>query len=884
MIRKYIGHLFRYRHHQIGLKPVHQIKVDGNLYESTGNDSQFELTSNRQRLPRRWVFISYQREDIDGIFSPVLYFDKGQGYCKDNKLFLPSCSVLKSELIRLPYNVQALRFDPGVQSGHFRLSNFKLTETGFIPLLFILSWRELAGDNGGLPRKITNVFKGIGYLCFKGPVSARDRLTARHKRRYPPWIFTGYKTAPAPEAPAWEEWQALIDAHGVAVRGDNFPVTDVIIPVFRGYNETLSCIYHVLNSVNNSTYNLVVINDASPDRLLSQKLCELAESGLFELRQNRKNLGFVKTANIGMRLHEDRDVVLLNADTQVFSDWLDRMRAAAYASSKVGTVTPLSNNAEICSYPYVVQDNNMQLEVPWHELDAIAAQVNTGKTVQIPTGVGFCMYLRRDCLVETGFLDEEVFSKGYGEENDLCLRAAAAGWQHVLATYVFVRHVGGSSFGVEKQARVDNAIRIINQTYPGYNQRIQEFLRSDPVSEYRKNIDVARLRRAAKRKVFLFVSHNWGGGTEKHIQDMARHLRNEGVDILYMRPDPDNKMIAIFSSPLIGFLPNIPVIDLSGNNDMSAMILLDLGVTHVHIHNLAGFNEKILTALPEIMQAAGIRYDLTLHDYTMICPRMHLSDDKGRYCGEPQDKACNTCISKYGSPFGNVEIKGWKMRCYAILHGARMVYVPNGDVKERMRRYYQDIVYTLRPHPELGEIGSRCVSSYRKQGEPIRVGIIGAIGPHKGSYLLQRCARDARDRHLPLEFVVLGYTNIIGLANEPNVSITGEYEEEEIYDLIREQRVHVAFFPATWPETYSYTLSVVLKAGLRPIAFDFGAIADRMKKLGCEELLIPFSERNSPGKINDFLLRSCETYPEVNKSYCKFMEYGTLTKDYYLFV
>ena len=49
--------------------------------------------------------------------------------------------------------------------------------------------------------------------------------------------------------------------------------------------------------------------------------------------------------------------------------------------------------------------------------------MNAGHRVGIPTAVGFCMYIRRECLKEVGEFRAEVFGKGYGEENDFCLRA-----------------------------------------------------------------------------------------------------------------------------------------------------------------------------------------------------------------------------------------------------------------------------------------------------------------------------------------------------------------------------------------------------------------------------------------------------------------------------
>lgn len=876
----FLAHLFRYTRHEILLRPVEHVRERNGLYVSTGNEPRFEITSDKNTLPRRWVFVTYSAEDIDGIFSPVLGYDTGTGYNEKNVIYLPHTSLAQGALIRLPYNLKSLRLDPAGCPGTFRLSNINFLEVGFIPLVTILSWRELVRDRSKPMTLVGKVLKGIGYVCTQGPVSARDRLAGKHRLRHPARIFFDYKTAPLPVAPGEGPWQWLIENKKTENRREEQAVIDVIIPVYKGYDETLNCIYRVLSEANDISFDLIVIDDASPDEQLAGKLRELSSKGLFKLHTNRKNQGFVKTVNFGMRLSRDRDVVLLNSDTEVYNNWLDRLKRVAYSEERIGTVTPFSNNAEICSYPYNVQDNNMELELSYSELDLVAAKVNKGKLVRLPTGVGFCMYIRRDCLIDTGYFDEEEFGKGYGEENDFCLRGESKGWSHVLAADVFVRHVGGSSFGPEKLKRVANAIKVINSRYPGYDQRIQDFLLEDPVRECRQNIDVGRIKRQASKNVVLFVSHDWGGGIEKHVQDMSVELTHAGAQVYYLRPHRENYLVGVISCPDTEFLPNLPVIDLLNGHNENANIVVELGITHVHVHSLAGFDERIFSLLPDMLQAAGVRYDVTVHDYMMVCPRIHLMDPEGRYCGEPGTRECGICIRKNGSPFGRVDIVSWRNRSQAMLGRARSVFVPNNDVASRMACYFPDIVYNMRPHPEPDLHQSRSPVFSGSQGNPVRVGIIGAIGPHKGSLLVQKCARDALSRNLPLEFVIIGYTNIDDLASEPNITVTGRYSESEIHTLIGEHHVNVIFFPATLPETYSYTLSLAIKAGLIPVAFDIGAIAERMRQLGYGDLLMPIGHSDAPARVNDFLLKQADAGLKPVQEY-QFTTYANILDDYY---
>ena len=67
------------------------------------------------------------------------------------------------------------------------------------------------------------------------------------------------------------------------------------------------------------------------------------------------------------------------------------------------------------------------------------------------------MYIRRAALADVGLFDADAFGRGYGEENDFCLRASARGWRHLLACDTFVYHEGTVSFGAGAQPLRDRA-------------------------------------------------------------------------------------------------------------------------------------------------------------------------------------------------------------------------------------------------------------------------------------------------------------------------------------------------------------------------------------------------------------------------------------------
>src|SRR5829696_6691363 len=104
-------------------------------------------------------------------------------------------------------------------------------------------------------------------------------------------------------------------------------IIDIVIPVYKGETETRACVESVLAAALGTPSEVVVIDDASPEAAISAWLKRLAEAGRITLIAHPDNRGFVATANEGMALHRDRDVVLLNSDTEVAAGWLDRLAA-----------------------------------------------------------------------------------------------------------------------------------------------------------------------------------------------------------------------------------------------------------------------------------------------------------------------------------------------------------------------------------------------------------------------------------------------------------------------------------------------------------------------------------------------------------------------------
>ena len=264
----------------------------------------------------------------------------------------------------------------------------------------------------------------------------------------------------------------------------------IILPAYGAADELDVCLASLERSIGRDA-PVHLCDDASPGEAVAavaQRYRANARLDLSHVRRER-NLGFVGNVNLALRETAPHDVVLLNSDTVTSAGWLDRLRACAARDARIATITPWSNNAEICSFPDFCRAAPIPEDL---DLYARAAAGESPSYPELPTGVGFCMFLRRAALEALGDFDRATFGRGYGEENDFCLRATGHGWRNVLCDDAYVAHRGGASFGPEGFAPGGENLARLNARYPGYNALIAEFIMRDPLAPLRERF-AARL-------------------------------------------------------------------------------------------------------------------------------------------------------------------------------------------------------------------------------------------------------------------------------------------------------------------------------------------------------------------------------------------------------
>jgi GT2 family glycosyltransferase/glycosyltransferase involved in cell wall biosynthesis len=616
------------------------------------------------------------------------------------------------------------------------------------------------------------------------------------------------------------------DPRRMTPAADSRPV--VVVPIYNAPDDVRRCAASVLDRTRGD-FRLVLIDDASPDPGVREALREIEQRGdrRIELLANERNLGFTATANRGM-MQSGSDVVLLNSDTIVTDGWLDALVRCAASDPRIATVTPFSNNAEIVSFPHFCRDNEWPEGADPQAVQRAIADAAVPTYPDLPTGVGFCMFIRRAAIDDIGTFDM-AFGAGYGEENDFCLRAAQAGWRNVLADDAFVVHTGGRSFAGRKAELGSRNLQRLLARHPHYDEMVRRYIAADPLRAIRESAQ-SRLASLAHPIGVLHVIHHHGGGTETHVRDLiaasrdrCRHYLAVAVGDRWQVEEhrADERVVTFTFERESG----------EAWRDFVDGLTATFRVSLIHLHNISGCRDGLLEAL----EHSRVPYGYTLHDLNFACPTITFLDASGRYCGGVTDAAtCQRCLDAQPS-VAHIDVRSWRSRHAALVAAAAFVIAPSQWASAMLRRYFDRDDVTIIPHglppmPVSRTPGMRLGVLMPDDGVPV-VAALGAIGPDKGARRIEQLVERIRALDLALRIVVIGYLDVEHgpwQSDDARLTVHGRYEPRDLAAWLAHYRAQFVVFPSAGPETFSYTLSESWRAGVPVVVPPIGALAERV--------------------------------------------------------
>jgi GT2 family glycosyltransferase len=265
----------------------------------------------------------------------------------------------------------------------------------------------------------------------------------------------------------------LLPAHGWT----QLPPVAIVVPIYNAAASVRRCLA-ALARWTPAWAQWILVDDASSDPAIAEVLAGYAPRSNVRIERHGANRGYTTAVNTGIAAAGAADVVLLNSDTEVGPRWLESLRLAAHGDARIGTVTAVSDNAGAFSVPELEQ--YCPIPPRWSLVEAQRAVLQQAglRLPELPTGNGFCMFVKRALIERVGVMDATAFPAGYGEENDFCQRAIAAGYRSVIAGHVLVRHERSASFGDARRAALGaHGMAVLRQRYPRYEADIGATLR-----------------------------------------------------------------------------------------------------------------------------------------------------------------------------------------------------------------------------------------------------------------------------------------------------------------------------------------------------------------------------------------------------------------------
>ena len=302
------------------------------------------------------------------------------------------------------------------------------------------------------------------------------------------------------------------------------PNVTVVIPVYNQFPALAACVSSLRLHLP-PRHRIVILDDASTeDRFGENVRALIVDMPHARYERNSENLGFPGTCNRAVRefSRAGDDILLLNADTVVTEGWLDEMQQCLYACDRHGVCCPRSNDATILTFPRSCGDGCGAAEDSYACWNALKEHLP--RFARIPTGVGFCMLIRRG-LIDRFCLFDESYGRGYHEENDFCCRINRFGYSVVAANRAYVFHHQAYSFSREEKRMFDEKNgALLQRRYPEYRRELAEFhgWYEDAVEHFADILGGC----AARRRILIDLSHLSAAhnGTSEYALCLLRHL------------------------------------------------------------------------------------------------------------------------------------------------------------------------------------------------------------------------------------------------------------------------------------------------------------------------------------------------------------------------
>lgn len=202
--------------------------------------------------------------------------------------------------------------------------------------------------------------------------------------------------------------------------------------IITTYNSA-GVIDNCLNKINFDNYEVIIVDNNSSDKtteIISEKY------PLVNLIKNKKNYGYGRANNIGLRATTTPYALILNPDAFIFENDLEKIIAMMNKNPEIGIGAPVLLNF----YPLREDDRLQEIAVINNNLIKDFGDFKAVKYI-----IGACEILRMDLFKKIGFFDEKIFL--YYEDDEICHRTILNNKICAICVDALAYHIGQGSSG-----------------------------------------------------------------------------------------------------------------------------------------------------------------------------------------------------------------------------------------------------------------------------------------------------------------------------------------------------------------------------------------------------------------------------------------------------
>jgi len=279
-----------------------------------------------------------------------------------------------------------------------------------------------------------------------------------------------------------------------------------------------------------------------------------------------------------------------------------------------------------------------------------------------------------------------------------------------------------------------------------------------------------------------------------------------------------------------------------------------LSIAEIYVNELVTYPDlyKTLNSILTVKNTFNAKLHMFLHDYFCVCPSIFLLDTDNMFCNIPESTVCNRCFKESHFDVQHCSINEWRMNWRKFLDHCDEIIAFSKSSKDILQKAFPELNSQVIIKPHKVEYIGKINHSVQKTHKTINIGLLGDIGPHKGSRIIEEMIKQINAEELEVRIILIGSSHG-NISTGKGYQETGRYKQRDIETLTIQNEIDIFFISSVCPETFSYTTEEVIQMDMPVACFNIGAPAERVACYGKGLIINEISGRSALTEIMNFM-------------------------------